>query len=66
MNGLAFLKAAFKNLSLRFRGPVPGIHRRVSQRKGVFNARGHKLSPMKLRCLEITGCNLEKAFGLVK
>lgn len=66
MNGLAFLKKAFGCPTARFRGPVPGVHRRVSHRDGVFNALGHKLSPMKLRCLEIMGCDLEKAFGSVK
>ncbi len=46
----------------RLRGPKPGVHRGVSRRTGVFSPAGHKLSPMKLRMLEIGGCDLNKAY----
>ena len=39
-------------------------NRNPSRRRGMIDARGHKLSPMAARLRELCGCNLEQA-GLV-
>ncbi len=63
MTGLEFLKLAFGKGTPRVYGPTAKIKHR---REGVCDARGRKLSPMKLRCLELMGCDLEKAFPVEK
>ena len=60
-NGMTYNDGAVMK-SVRVHGPKPGVHRRKSQRRGVMNAHGNRLSAHDLRCLEIMGCDLVKAF----
>lgn len=37
-------------------------HRRISQRRGIFNAHGRKMSIAALRLKELGGCNLTAVY----